>query len=147
MPYLDCCILETQRIHNTSPSVFQRIVVEDTLIDGIPVYKDTLLENILLAATHNEKEFPEPFKFKPERWENDKKRSEHENMVSYIFGAGLRACIGKNLAQLEKRIIIIKFLKRYSNLVEHALLKGKREYHLQIAYTIKDSTVTLTKAE
>lgn len=55
---MDLCILETERIHLSSPSIFQRIVVKDTTIDGVPVYKDTLIDNNLLPATHNEKRFP-----------------------------------------------------------------------------------------
>lgn len=69
-------------------------------------------------------------------------------MISFIFGGGPRACTGKNFALLELKVMIIKLLKRYSNMVEHAIQNnGNRRYHLQVAYTIIDPIVTLTKAE
>ena len=58
--------------------------------------------------------FKNPFEFRPERWGEE----EVENLHPYAFlgfSAGPRHCIGKQLALLESKIAIIKFIKRYKS--------------------------------
>jgi cytochrome P450 len=62
-----------------------------------------------------------------------------------IFSAGPRSCLGKNLAQLEMKVMMIKFFKRYKNLVEHGWKDGKRAYDLKLVYCVKDTSVSVTK--
>ncbi|KAJ5636385.1 cytochrome P450 [Penicillium longicatenatum] len=55
----------------------------------------------------NEELFPEPEKFKPERWLGDKgKELERWNVT---FSKGPRACLGINLAYMEIYIILATF--------------------------------------
>lgn len=65
---------------------------------------------ILIKATHsNEKLWPEPQEFKPERFE--------EQFEMYNFNAfinGPRNCLGQHLALLEARIILSLLLQRFS---------------------------------
>lgn len=52
--------------------------------------------------------------FRPERWE-----SETNSLPPFAFGgfsAGARTCIGKHLAMLESKIIVVKLLMRYKDL-------------------------------
>jgi cytochrome P450 len=64
-----------------------------------------------------------------------------------IFSGGPRGCIGKNLALLEMKVMVIKFLRRYAKLIELGLKDGKRDYDFRFVYVVKDSTVQLTKRE
>ena len=60
-----------------------------------------------------QKLFKDPFTFRPERWE-----SECNNLPPFAltgFSGGPRICLGKQLALLETKIILIKFILRYSN--------------------------------
>ncbi len=41
---------------------------------------------------------------------------ELQNLVLLTFSGGPRSCIGKNLALLESKIAVIKFMQRYENL-------------------------------
>ena len=40
------------------------------------------------------------------------------------FGGGARGCIGKNFARLEAKIGLIKFMKRYCDLIEEGTVGG-----------------------
>ena len=39
-------------------------------------------------------------------------------MISFNFSGGPRGFIGKNLALIETKIMVIKFMKRYSSMME-----------------------------
>ncbi|CBX94241.1 hypothetical protein IAQ61_006395 [Plenodomus lingam] len=70
------------------------------------------------CLSFNKDVYPEPFKFRPERWiESDDKEvgSPAESVAAAreafcAFSFGSRGCVGKNLAWLEMRIVIAKAL-------------------------------------
>lgn len=54
------------------------------------------------AASHDEGEFPNPERFLPERWlRQGTLRLPHHPYSSIPFGVGVRACVGKRVAELE----------------------------------------------
>ncbi|XKL61636.1 hypothetical protein PGB90_001469 [Kerria lacca] len=109
MKYLECVIKETMRIYTTIP-MFGRKVEEDIqLPSGYTIPKGTLV-NFLLIRTHNdERYFPNPTQFKPERFENSIKHP-----YSFLpFSAGLRNCIGQRFAILEMKTVITTLLSKY----------------------------------
>jgi cytochrome P450 len=73
---------------------------------------------------YNPKIFENPKEFIPERWEKEENQK-HKNLVSMIFSAGPRSCIGKYLAMTEIKVMIVKFLKRYESIVELGLKEGR----------------------
>ena len=87
-----------------------REAVSDHYLSGIRVRRGTLV-NLSLQGNHfNEKYFERPFDFVPERWENSK------DVAPFVMGGfsnGARTCIGKSLVQLESKIALIKFMRRY----------------------------------
>ncbi|KAI3329192.1 cytochrome P450 [Xylariaceae sp. AK1471] len=92
------------------------IVVDDQFIpQGVRV------STAAYCLHHNENFFPEPFKFRPERWivdENDKTGSSAGRVALAescfcAFSIGPRGCVGKNLAYLEMCITIAKTLYRF----------------------------------
>jgi len=62
-----------------------------------------------------------------------------------LFSGGPRSCIGKQLALMEMKVMMIKFLKRYRSLVELGLKDGKRAYSFKFVYIVRDSNVILTR--
>ena len=52
--------------------------------------------------------YPEPKKFKPERFEND------TNLTIFPFGYGPRLCAGKALAEMELKLIVSKFVQEFT---------------------------------
>ena len=66
-------------------------------------------------------------------------------MLNYIFSGGPRGCIGKSLALTEMKVLMIKFVQRYENLVETK--REDRAFELQTTYKMISKEVILTKAK
>ncbi|XP_019864629.2 cytochrome P450 4C1 isoform X2 [Aethina tumida] len=111
MPYLDMVLKESQRLHSSVVSI-ERILETDFDLDGLFCPKGTTLAVFILGMHMNEKIFPEPHKFDPERFlpENISKR----HKFAYVpFSAGPRNCIGQKFAIYEMKTTIIKVLQNY----------------------------------
>ena len=108
--YIDYLIHETTRMYGPGTAVFSRLVQKDHYLLNIPIKKNDTVNFSPVANHYNPRYFPDPFKFKPERWEND---SELDPFAFVGFSAGPRHCIGKQLAYMESKIALVKFVKRY----------------------------------
>ena len=65
-------------------------------------------------VTHrDERFFPDPLKFDPERFSPERER-EIPNVAYFPFGAGPHACIGKNLAMMEMTIVLAMIAREFS---------------------------------
>ena len=62
-----------------------------------------------------------------------------------LFSGGPRGCLGKGLALVEMKVMMIKFIQRYDKLKELGLKDGKRAYDIRFLYVVKDSAVELSK--
>ncbi|TXC89325.1 cytochrome P450 [Metabacillus litoralis] len=69
------------------------------------------------AIHRNEKVFPEPEKFKPERFA-DKKGEDVPKFAYLPFGGGSRSCIGSKFAIMETTLILAILVKEYKFKVE-----------------------------
>lgn len=117
MEYIDWIQLEAIRMRVPSVGLFDRLANEDVMITDIPIKKGTIVNYFQITNLYDEKLFPEPTKFKPERWaEKNEHTQQMLNLVLMTFGSGPRFCLGKNLAMMETKIAFIKFLQRYKNL-------------------------------
>ena len=56
----------------------------------------------------------DPDRFLPERWEPGHTDSDQLKRCVMPFGAGLRQCIGQNLATMEMRIILATLLRYFT---------------------------------
>ena len=76
--------------------------------------KGTLVNFPIYAMHHNPKYFPEPEKFKPERF---LKNEDEDNLAAQYafmpFGGGPRQCIGMRFAMSEIKIAMAKLLANY----------------------------------
>ena len=101
------CIQETNRLTPTVPS-FARRISQDMKLHGYHIPKDTMVGwNAFLFNT----QFPEPEKFIPERWIENKK-----DICPYSvrqFSHGPRMCIGKRFAELELLIVMHKMMTNF----------------------------------
>ena len=66
-----------------------------------------------LPNHYNPKYYEDPHSFIPERWENGELEKKIHPMALLNFSSGPRACIGRQLAELELRIIPIILFRRY----------------------------------
>lgn len=111
LPYLDACIKESLRLHPIAASVVNRKCMEATTIGEVLVDKGIDVEIDVLSLNYSENLWgPDPEKFKPERWLESETRHQSAFLT---FGGGPRICLGKRLALIEEKIMLIKLLQRF----------------------------------
>ncbi len=109
LPYLQAVCQETLRLHPVAAMGFPRVVKSPVELMGYELEPNTeVIPNIYL--THQREDlYPEPKKFKPERF-LDRKFSPYEYLP---FGGGSHVCIGGALAMFEMKVVLATILSRY----------------------------------
>uniref|UniRef100_A0A1Y1N4A8 Cytochrome P450 n=1 Tax=Photinus pyralis TaxID=7054 RepID=A0A1Y1N4A8_PHOPY len=118
MSYLECVLSESLRLHSNVPFVDRRstkpYTIEPVDPSEKPVYleKGTVLWLPTCALHYDERYFPNPKKFDPERFREENRSKIHQGV--YIpFGSGPRACIASRFALLEVKLIVIRLLQNF----------------------------------
>jgi cytochrome P450 family 4 len=125
--YLDLVIKEILRMY---PSVvfIARKVTSDFDFDGYFLKKGETLAINIIAMHYDEKYFPEPEKFWPERFADQEVGPTKIHPFAYIpFSAGYRNCIGQKFALNEIKMTAINILFHF-----HLRLKDEN-YKLVLA--------------
>lgn len=132
LDYLNYVIREALRMDTPAVDTFGYEAFEDVVICGVPIPKGTQVRLDIFGAHYNPKEWQEPKKFIPERFDpeseyfkkpastEDSKSAEKESSgkgrspYSWLaFSQGMRACPGQTLAMLEIKIMLCYFLIKY----------------------------------
>lgn len=103
---------ETLRLHPPL-IVVPRYAIKDFIFEGKHIPKNTKVA-FYIYGTHIMKEIYEnPMKFDPGRF--DESRNEHKKhpMAFIPFGAGRHVCIGKYFAEMESKIFISNFVRKF----------------------------------
>lgn len=122
--YIRRVLDEGLRLWPTVPG-FARTAREDTVIGGRYRMTPDDFALIALGGVHRDPAvWPDPLRFDPDRFlpENVKARPAHSYKP---FGAGLRACIGRQFALHESVLVLARILHRYN-------LAGDPSYQLKI---------------
>lgn len=95
LPYMTAVIEEGLRIFPSAPIGFVRTVPQggDTVC-GEMIPEGTTVSVVMWAATHSERNFSDPYEFRPERW-MDKETTTDKLHASNPFSLGPRGCIGR----------------------------------------------------
>lgn len=123
LPYLDAVIKETMRIHSTSSLGLPRLVPPGP---GITLLGHHFPQGTVLSVPaytiHHSKEIwgSDADEFRPERWE---KVTEQQKAAFIPFSYGPRACVGRNVAEMELALIVGTVFRRY----EFELRQGAME--------------------
>ncbi|XP_044754251.1 cytochrome P450 6k1-like [Coccinella septempunctata] len=112
MTYLDLVIKETLRKYPLT-HLLMRYAERDYTFEetDLQIEKGTPVLLSMTSLHYDERYFPEPDKFDPERF-----REENAKEFQYVympFGEGPRKCIGDRFALLSMKIAVFMFLKNY----------------------------------
>ncbi|MPC15591.1 putative cytochrome P450 49a1 [Portunus trituberculatus] len=128
LPYLRAVVQETLRLRPSS-SARSRVIQEDTIVSGYFVPAGTFIISPPNVACHDPQTFPEPDKFKPDRWlfkkrgsalnttealstlsdiENKAAEEKIDPYTVVAFGHGARMCPGRRLAEQEIHLALIQ---------------------------------------
>ncbi|GBO27378.1 Cytochrome P450 4V2 [Araneus ventricosus] len=112
LKYLDCVIKETLRLYPPIP-ILARYINNDTEICGYQIPKGTTCLVFPHVLHRDEKVFPNPEAFNPDRFLPENSTTRHP--YAYIpFSAGPRNCIGHKLALMELLTVTSTILRRYT---------------------------------
>ncbi|CAN6657136.1 hypothetical protein TRVA0_029S01376 [Trichomonascus vanleenenianus] len=118
LPYLNGVVMETLRLYSAIPGAEPRTVPPT----GMPVHSlnitipgGTIVSMQPYTMHRDQNVFPDPYAFKPERWfESSPEQLRMMNKSFMAFGAGVRMCVGLNLALQEIKLITASIYRLYS---------------------------------
>lgn len=115
MPYLTAVIDETLRLYPPVSYDPKHSLNDDVLPNGMKVPKGSQVAWTAYGMGRSSLFFPDPLKFKPERFldpaENGGRKIEPGDLIP--FQAGPRICLGKPMAYLEVKTVVIMLLQRW----------------------------------
>ena len=122
---IEATITEAMRTRPVIPMTGRRVTVPWRLGDyGVPA--DTAIAISILLLHHREDVYPDPFSFRPERWEG-RKPGTYEWLP---FGGGTRRCLGAALAMAEQRVVLREMVARLE--LEPSTAKAERPVHRNV---------------
>ena len=112
LDYVEACANETMRLKPVAPiNVVE--AVHDTVIGDVEIPAGTLVMCLMRRPAVDERHFPDPMAFRPERWligGNLQSIVSTAKRVAMPFGAGPRVCPGRYLALAEIKTVIAMLL-------------------------------------
>ena len=106
LPYLTAVCNETLRIYPVAFMAFLRFAKSPIEVMGHEFEPESMLAPAIYLTHHRQDLYPEPKKFKPERF-LERQYSPYEFLP---FGGGNRRCIGYALAYVEMKLVIAKVM-------------------------------------
>ncbi|XP_073813302.1 cytochrome P450 4e2-like [Musca autumnalis] len=110
MKYLDTVLKETLRLYPSVP-VVGRHTDKEYNMNGKLIPEDTSLNIFIMSLGYNDKIFPDPYRFDPDRFANGIEAHKPFDMVP--FSAGQRNCIGQKFALLEIKTAVSKIVRNF----------------------------------
>ncbi|MEO0564352.1 MAG: cytochrome P450, partial [Chloroflexota bacterium] len=112
MTYTDQVLQETMRLHPPFWSLFTRRVLEPITLGEVTIPKGALIYISPYAVHRDERWWPDPQTFDPERFAPGWK----DRVPSYAFmpfGGGPRVCVASHMAEMEAEVILATIVKRF----------------------------------
>jgi cytochrome P450 len=111
LPRLDMAIDETLRMYPPA-WIGPRRSIEPFELHGVRVPGGVLVNYCSWASHHLPEVFPQPWRFRPERF-TPEERAKLPKGAYVPFGGGSRTCIGMRFGQLEVKAIATAVLRRF----------------------------------
>ncbi|XP_064612797.1 cytochrome P450 2U1-like isoform X2 [Liolophura sinensis] len=118
MPYTVATIFELLRYTSHVPLAVPHVTTEDVTFKGYSIPKRTPVLPNLWGCHHDEKVWPDPWEYKPERFLDENMKllpTDHPNRKNLIpFGIGRRFCVGETFARSRMFVFIVTLLQRFN---------------------------------
>ncbi|XP_061391257.1 cytochrome P450 CYP12A2-like [Musca vetustissima] len=124
MSYLRACIKESLRMYPLTVGTARK-PANNLVLSGYRVPKDTQVSMVSTSLLQNDRHYPRAREFLPERWlrtskdyTEGKAECPHNLKASspfiYLpFGYGLRACIGRRIAEIELELCVARLIRNF----------------------------------
>ncbi|KAL6862627.1 hypothetical protein ACO1O0_002864 [Amphichorda felina] len=129
LPYLQHVVNETLRHHSTSGIGLPRTIPPDS--PGVEIHGHFFPPGTTLSvptySVHHSTEIwgSDAGEFRPERWE---KVTERQKNAFIPFSHGPRACIGRNVADMELKLIVATWVRRYDVVLEQDVMETREGF-------------------
>ncbi|XP_004303043.1 PREDICTED: cytochrome P450 76A2-like [Fragaria vesca subsp. vesca] len=140
LPYLQCIIKETFRLHPPIPFLVPRKAVQDTKFMGYFVPKDTqVFVNAYAIGRDPEVWTDEPESFKPERFIGSKIDYKGQHYELIPFGAGRRMCAGVPLGHRMLHLTLGSLLHQFDWALGRNVSKESMNWNDNLGITMRKS--------
>jgi cytochrome P450 len=112
LPTLDLVIKEALRLVSPVPALPRR-TVKDTEVLGFHIPKDTFVFLPTLTNHYLEEYWPDPERFDPGRFADDRREDKVHHYAWQPFGGGVHKCIGLHFAGMQIKSVLHQVLQRY----------------------------------
>lgn len=109
--YTEMVLAESMRLYPPAWIIGRR-ALEDHQLGGYPIPARSIILMSQYVTHHDERWYPDPYRFDPERWREEEK--ERRPRFSYFpFGGGPRVCIGEGFAWMEGALVLATIAQRW----------------------------------
>ncbi|KAF9462161.1 cytochrome P450 [Collybia nuda] len=114
LPYINAMLSETLRWNPVTPLAVPHKAIHDDVYDGFYIPAGSTVVGNVWAILHDEKIYPEPFEFKPERFLQEEGKDLPPDPIAIgAFGFGRRICPGRYFALNSAWIAIVSILSTF----------------------------------
>ncbi|KAK6128168.1 hypothetical protein DH2020_038087 [Rehmannia glutinosa] len=114
MPYLLAIVKETLRLHPPGPLLsWARLSIHDNHVGPHFIPAGTTAMVNMWAITHDDKVWPEPEKFRPERFLEEDVATMGSDLRLAPFGSGRRVCPGKTMGLATVQLWLAQLLHKF----------------------------------
>ena len=137
---IEATICESMRSRPVIPIIGRRVMVPWRMGDYV-VPGDSPVGVSILLLHHREDLYPDPFAFRPERWDAHKPGT-YEWLP---FGGGIRRCLGAALAMAEQRIVLAEMSRRLD--IEAAEAEPEHAKHRNVTMIPSNGATVIVRAK
>jgi len=123
LPYVSALAKEVFRWQQVAPFAIPHRLMEDDVYNGYFLPKNAIILGNAWAILHDERLFPDPFTFNPERFTASDVDPRVPAAVDYAFGFGRRVCPGRWMAHSFVWIVVASVLSTFR--IEKAVRDGR----------------------